>query len=117
MATGRLIATGILPHEYRYQANLDSPVGLDAGAKYWLEVVQIGDITTHFRWEDSVSDLDGVAGINSIHNYWLSTLPGGPADAAYQLISPEPASLAMLALGLFYFAPRHRSRRETNGWM
>jgi len=116
VATGRRILTGIGPHEYRYQADLGSPLSLEARTRYWLEVAQMGDITTNFRWEDSVNALDGVATVNSIHAEWRATFPGGPADAAFQLISPEPASIAILTFGSLFLARRRRGRREANEW-
>lgn len=115
-ATGRIIQVGIGPHEYRYQASLVSPVDLEAATKYWIEVVQIGDITTKFRWEDSVTDLDGISFINPAVVDWRSSLPGAPADTAFQLISPEPASVVLLALGLCHCARRHRRGREASEW-
>jgi hypothetical protein len=112
--TGAFIGVGILPKEYRFEASFAAPVSLDAATQYWLEVAQIGDLTTAFRWEDSVAVLDGVATINTIHNYWQATFPNGPADAAFQLISPEPASLAMLAMGFDCLWRRRRSSSEAS---
>jgi hypothetical protein len=109
VATGGFIGIGIVPHEYRFEASLTSPVAFDAGVKYWLEVVQIGDISTKFRWEDSVSNFNGIAFTNPGVGDWRSTLPGGPADTAFQLISPEPAFSVMLAPGLVFITRRQRS--------
>ena len=105
-ATGRLVSTGHLPHEYLFDAGLAVPVDLDAGTAYWLEVAQIGDVATSFRWEFSIDVQDGAATINSIHDYWQDTFPGLGADAAFQLISPEPCCLALFGLGLFLRARR-----------
>lgn len=110
--TGGWIGDGIIPREYFYQVPLASPMAFDAGVKYWMEVVQIGDITTTFRWESSVSVFNGLATANWIHNSWRNTFPNGPADAAFQLISPEPTSLAMLALGLVFTSWRRRSGKR-----
>lgn len=104
--TGRWIGVGIIPREYFYQITLASPVAFLAGEKYWLEVVQIGDISTKFRWESSVSENDGHAFINPGVIDWRSTLPGGSADLAFQLITPEPTYLTLLALGVFVCARR-----------
>ena len=111
MATGRFVLADVGAHEYIYTASLSAPVSLGAGTTYWLEVAQIGDITTDFRWEDSVADFNGVAAVNSIHADWQDTFPAVSADAAFRLISPEPASSVMLALGLPSLAWRRRSRK------
>lgn len=97
-ATGRRIQTGILPREYRYEAALSTPASLDANTTYWLEVVQIGDLTTRFRWESSVADLNGHAFVNPGVGDW--TLAGNGADLAFQLIVPEPGSLLPASFGL-----------------
>lgn len=110
--TGGWIGVGIIPREYLYQVSLGAPVSLDAGTKYWLEVVQIGDLTTHFRWEYSINDANGMATANSIHADWQNTFPNIPGDTAFQLISPEPTSLAMLALGLVFTTWRRRSGKR-----
>lgn len=108
-ATGRIIQTGIGPREFLFETNLKLPVDLTENVMYWFEVVQIGDITTYFRWEHSINaDFDGVATANIIHTNWQSTFPNGPADAAFQLISPEPAAAALLVIAFFV---RTRSRR------
>lgn len=112
-ATGRFIGVGILPKEYRYEAILAAPVSFMANTKYWLEIVQLGDITTKFRWEDSVAEFTGHAFVNpATGGDWYSSLPGGDADLAFQLISPEPASLAMLAVGIPCLWRRRKSRGE-----
>ncbi len=51
IATGRTIAVGARPPEYLYGIDLSSPIVLEADTLYWLEVVQIGDLESHFRWE------------------------------------------------------------------
>jgi hypothetical protein len=105
--TGRRIQTGIGPYEYRFEASLAAPVSLASDTPYWLEVVQIGDITTHFRWEDSVSELGGFAFMNQgTGGDWRSSLPGADYGLAFQLISPEPASLVLLGTGLFWLMRR-----------
>ncbi len=95
--TGRIVATGIGPREYLFQTVLPTPVFLEGGTKFWLEIAQIGDLSTTFRWEDSTSQSNGHAFINNITLDWRTTLPGGIADTAFQLITvPEPGSLLLL---------------------
>lgn len=113
--TGRIVATGIGPREYLIQAVLSTPVTLEVDTKYWLEIAQIGDLSTHFRWESSTADLNGQAGINSMTNAWLSTLPGTTVDAAFQLLTvPEPTTLALLVMG-FAAQLARRGKRGRRG--
>lgn len=113
--TGRIVATGIGPREYLFQTVLPTPVFLEGGTKFWMEIVQIGDLSTHFRWESSTANLNGHAFMNSITNEWRSTLPGGTADTAFQLITiPEPGSLWLLCLGFAALFAR-RGKRGCRG--
>lgn len=106
-ATGRIIVTGHGPREFRYEAALASPASLDANTKYWLEIVQIGDTSTAFRWEDSgLSDNGEFAVINPGLADW--ELIDNQGDLAFQLYVPEPNSLIVLALGLFCSLHRRR---------
>jgi hypothetical protein len=116
-ATGRFIGTGVLPLEYRFEATFSEPISLEVNSTYWLEVAQLGDLTAYFRWEYSVTVMDGVATSNSIHADWQNTYPGGPADAAFQLKSPEPTSVVVLLILICSF--RKRScivQREFRKW-
>lgn len=111
--TGRIVLANVDVREYRFQASLASPVILNALTPYWLEVVQIGEITTRFRWENSVADLTGHTFINpATGNDWRHTSSGVSVDLAFQLISPEPASAAIICLGLGFLARRRLIRRD-----
>jgi hypothetical protein len=104
--TGRLIAVGILPHEYRFESELNTPVTLNGGIKYWLEIVQIGDLSTAFRWEFSLAEQNGFASINSINTNWHAVSLAG--DCAFQLIGiPEPSTLSILLTAVFIMIPKH----------
>ncbi|MBI5762990.1 MAG: hypothetical protein HZA51_05645 [Planctomycetes bacterium] len=105
-ATGREIQVGITPNEYFFEAPLVAPVTLNANDRYWLEVVQVGDITTHFRWETSVTENNGLAFLNRNVPDWAFTDTQG--DLAFQLISPEPTSLVLFGAACIM---RTRSRR------
>ena len=110
-ATGRHVLDGISPHEYLFQSSLAAPVSLGAGVKYWLEIVQIGDLTTHFRWEFSIADLNGQAFINQFTGDWRTTLPGTTVDTAFRLYSiPEPCMAGVSVLLLFMRPCRAKSR-------
>lgn len=111
--TGRIVATGIGPREYLFQTVLPTPVLLEGGTKFWLEIVQVGDLSTTFRWEFSVSDQNGMAASNSNVPAWHSTTPTG--DSAFQLITiPEPTSFALLGTGLAVLVLR-RGKRGRRG--
>ncbi|MBI5764080.1 MAG: hypothetical protein HZA51_11200 [Planctomycetes bacterium] len=107
-ATGREIQVGITPNEYFFEAPLVAPVTLNANDRYWLEVVQVGDITTHFRWETSVSGNSQYAYDNPLGAGWR--MAQGQGDHAFQLISPEPTSIILFGLALIL---KTRSRRTS----
>lgn len=108
VATGRVIQVGVTPNEYRFEEPLPTPVDLVEDDSFWLEIVQLGDVTTHFRWETSVSDNDQFAIVNISVPDWLSAQ--GQGEQAFQLISPEPTSAALYGFAICYFI-RARSRR------
>lgn len=73
---------------------------------YWLEIVQLNDLESHFRWEFSQTDANGQAFINPIVGDWRHT-QSITSDTAYQLWGiPEPPSLALLVIGLCAFMRR-----------
>ncbi len=109
-ATGQVIATGVLPAEYLYEVDLASPAELDGNTPYWLEIVQIGDPQTHFRWEFSFTDQNDFAFINPIVEDWMPAHLGG--DLAFQLSTiPEPSACLLSLLGTVLLI--NQSRRWT----
>ncbi len=106
METGNIILTGPAPPEYIYQIDLGDPLALEATVPYWLEIVQAGDVDSHFRWEVSVEEQTPFAFKNTnIPDWQLTTIQ---ADTAFQLsIIPEPATLILLVPTLL-FIKRHR---------
>lgn len=104
--TGRQVFTGILPREYLFQVNLANPLPLVAESIYWLEVVQVGDAQSAFRWEFSIADLNGHAFINSTTVDWRGTTTLG--DMAFQLLVPEPATAVLLTLVTIALLTRRR---------
>lgn len=96
IATGQIVFTGVDPHEYFYTFDLASPVALASTTLYWLELVQVGDLQTAFRWELSSGGDRSRVFRNPSFPDW--TVASG-SDLAFQLIAvPEPASLSFMAL-------------------
>jgi len=99
--TGVLIPTSGAPEEFFYQLNLKTPLNVVAGTPYWLEVVQVGDVDSRFRWEFSRSaETNGQAFINEdTGNDWERSDPI-TSDTAFQLSTvPEPTTAVLLVLG------------------
>jgi hypothetical protein len=96
-ATGRSILISGSPREFRFHASLPVPMELIPGELYWLEVTQLGDIGSWYFWEFALANQDGRAAINSIVPDWIRSTD--PADLAFRLIVPEPATAMFLALG------------------
>lgn len=96
-ATGRIVLVGNSPREYYYQFNLPTPLQLSAQTLYWLEIAQLGDLNTAFRWEYSVTDPNSFAVLNLNGPDWrIATIDG--VSLAFQLTAfPEPATAMLLA--------------------
>lgn len=103
-ATGEIIGVGGAPREYYYQVDLPNPLQFEADTLYWLEIVQIGDISTRFRWETAGGQQAGHAFVNDHVPDWQFT-----SDSfALQLWSvPEPATLSLLLV--FWLVMNRRS--------
>jgi hypothetical protein len=108
VATGRRVFVSVDPAEYEYTVDMAAPFHLLADTPYWLEIVQVGDIDTAFRWEFAFSDQNGYAfSTPSFPNWRASNLDG---DLAFRLSSiPEPASVWILAAALMLV---NRCRKE-----
>lgn len=108
-ATGNLVFADVTADEFFFEFDLSSSAQLEPDTPYWLEVVQVGDIDSRFRWEFSLAELNGLAVINPGVGDW--TAVGLMGDAAFQLLVPEPC-----VLGLILFAGvlvgRRWGRRE-----
>jgi hypothetical protein len=108
-ATGEIIQVGGLPDEYLYHVDLATSVELAAQTLYWLEIVQVGDLESHFRWETGFGAQDGVAYLTSSLPDWQFDYSG---SMGFQLSTvPEPSTLVPLLLGLTALRPR-RGRKE-----
>ncbi|MFH1419806.1 MAG: PEP-CTERM sorting domain-containing protein [Planctomycetota bacterium] len=110
-ATGEIILVGGIPNEYIYEVDLTSPLSLEAGVPYWLEIVQIGDVDTAFRWENGFGVLAGHAFVNGNVPDWRVS-PSG--SMAFQLSTvPEPATATLMLMGaILIWAQRGGGRRR-----
>jgi hypothetical protein len=112
-ATGNVIWLGALPPEYVFEVDLPTPVILDAGTPYWLEITQIGNIDSLFRWEFSRADENGQAFTNPNTDGWRATT-SITSDTAFQLSTiPEPMTLTLFLTGFSFAAARRRPRKES----
>ncbi|MEK6643287.1 MAG: hypothetical protein AABZ08_05210 [Planctomycetota bacterium] len=93
-ATGRELAgIGGRPLEYLFTADLNTPVALQSGVPYWLEIVQLGDVKSGFRWEDAFDTLADHAFINPLTPGWYASEGG----LAFQLFDvPEPTTFIQM---------------------
>ena len=107
--TGRIVFVGVDPKEYLFQVDLTTAFHLEAGTLYWVEIVQIGDVDTRFRWEFSGPASVGLAAINAGTPVWHESID---AHNALQLSTvPEPSALGLILLALVLVGIR-RSRKE-----
>ena len=103
-ATGRIVAMPGSPPEYRFDLDLTTPFDAVAGAVYWLEIVQLGDVSSTFQWEDATNNPDELAFANSNFPDWQLN-PGG--SLAFQLSDvPEPRTMVLVGLGFLAAARR-----------
>lgn len=105
-STGVSIPTGPNPPEYVYQAPLLNCFSPQPGVPYWIEIAQLGDSASRFRWEGSNGGEFAV-------RFPLETpyrLIGGLGQLSYELRTPEPCSGALFGLGFAYLL--RTSRRD-----
>jgi hypothetical protein len=108
VATGRTVAVGPQPPEFRFEVDLTNPVSLAANLHYWLEIVQLGDVDSLFRWERGFGPLGDFVFLNPNVQDWQSV----PGNFAFQLSSvPEPATLLLLLFGIGFTQWGRRGRR------
>ncbi|MEE8170607.1 MAG: hypothetical protein V3T70_08675 [Phycisphaerae bacterium] len=109
--TGNIVFVGIFPREFRFSVDLATPLPLTANTPYWLEISQIGDRDTHYRWEFSQNaELNGFAFQNPLEPNWTNT--SFVSDVAFQLSTvPEPSTLMLFILAAAPIGRRFRACR------
>ena len=112
-ATGNLVVDVRGHPEFLYTADLSWPLALSANATYWLEIVQVDDVGSHFRWEGAGSTGSPLAYMNLFVSDWTLTTPLND-NMAFRLSSiPEPATLVFAFLGILSARREgHRPRRR-----
>jgi hypothetical protein len=107
-ATGQIVDADVTAPEFVYQTNLSGDVFLQADTPYWLEIVQVGDFGSTFRWENGFGLLLGHATINTSLPFWHRIDSG---SFAFQLSTiPEPQTFLLLTTGMILFLMRRNKR-------
>ncbi len=102
--TGFLVNEFPRRKEYKYQVDLPTCWNLTANTNYWIEVAQVGDLDSVFRWENASGG--EFANQFPIGAPWrISTLV---ASMAYEIRTPEPGSGALLVFGVGFLLKRRR---------
>lgn len=104
-ATGFTVSEGAGLPEFRYDVTLANPWLLDSSQRYWLEITQMDDLPSTFRWNYSNGNGTPYALISPLTaNNWRYISSG--ANLAFQLTQiPEPA-FALPLVGSFYVLVR-----------
>jgi len=96
--TGFFVALGPIRKEYLYQLEIPGCFAAQAGESYWLEVDQIDDVGSLFRWENA-NLFGGFAQRFPIDSPWRSS-SSNQGQMAYDLWTPEPSAGALLAIAV-----------------
>jgi hypothetical protein len=110
VATGRHIAENY-QREFLFEADLQPTFTLRANTPAWLEIVQIGDISTTYRWESGSGGNRRFAFESAAFPDWR--LVPNATEQAYQLVAvPEPATVTFMFFSLTVVLRRGRRRTE-----
>lgn len=99
-STGRIIGVGGSPIEHQFSVDLKIPVSLQSGVSYWLEIVQIGDVASGFRWEAAYDWIDNHAFINPFTPDGWFLASGGMAFALSDVPEPDTWTLLLTLISL-----------------
>jgi hypothetical protein len=105
-ATGRIVFVGPGPPEFKFEVDLISPFAIEAGAPYWLEIGQVEDFGSLFRWEFSPGTGTPFAFTNPFVSDWESAAPL-TSNLAFELSTiPEPSAFFYCSLLLSMWGRR-----------
>ncbi len=108
--TGAIVGDGGPHPEFQYEMDLDTPFITEISTLYWLEVVQVGDASSMFRWVYSPRTGTPYAVTNGFVPDWVR-IPDGP-NLCFQLHGvPEPHGV-LLFVTVLMTCDRIRERRE-----
>lgn len=100
--TGATVAVSPRRKEYRYEFDLPSCLQASPGTPYWLEIAQIGDPDSLWRWESANGGEFAV-------RFPIDTpyrIVNGLGQLAYELRTPEVSSLSFLGLAVMVLLAR-----------
>lgn len=109
-ATGRTLLLPGIPAEYRFEVDLSFPLSLDSSVLYWLEISQVGDLDSHFRWQRGLGTLIGRASSNPITPNW-QTISGSMAFELSAIPEPGTAGLLLICVPIAVRLLGHGGRR------
>jgi len=108
-ATGRTILIGGAPLEYFFQAELEMPMLVEGGQRYWFEISQDGLVNSLFAWEYSLAQQNGCFLQNPFVQSWVFDAP----DLAFQLSTvPEPSAGVIAGGFVMFLIVFHRPGRR-----
>lgn len=111
LSTGSTVAVGTRPPEYEYEVDLGSTFLLEADLLYWLEIAQIGDHESHYRWERGNGVIPGRSFSNPVVPDWRATT-GSFAFALSTVPEPGTGSLLLCVSMLSLIKRRGRKARR-----
>lgn len=107
VATGQYVnAPGLYP-EYEYTASLSMPLVAQAGAKYWVSIVN--SPSNFWLWEASASSLN----VGVQRSFQGAAFQPYNGNTAFEIVTvPEPSTMLIIAVfgGIMLFLKCHKTR-------
>lgn len=107
--TGAVLPLPLAPIEQRFEVDLSTPFDMLTGVQYWMEIVQLGDLNSHYRWEFSPGNGSPYAFINpNVIDWRRSTASSNLTFELWTVPEPSTFLLVLGALALPLTRPRTR---------